>query len=1309
MPPELTVRTQADDDPLTPIGGGRWRADATMTRFQAVSPGLVERLGIPLSRWQEEAGLWYERVHPGDRDAVLRQRAQRHDHTAEYRFIAGDGRVLWLRESVRFAGDAVESTVLDVTSERRAQDLLAWQTAVLDKLASGAPLREALDAICLEAERRSEPGHAYSVLLVGADGKALRHGSAPSLPEAYNRAIDGLAIGPDVGSCGAAAHLRAPVVAEDIATDARWAAFRPLTSKLPYRACWSYPIVSAQGDLLGTWAVYRVRPGAPTPADIEIVSTATRLAAIAIDRDRSSRSTRVTEERFRLVARATNDTIWDWDLRTNDLWWNENFTSMFGYRLDEIETSIDSWTNRIHPEDLPRVKSSIHAAIEGTELTWHDEYRFRRKDGGYSLILDRGFIIRDDRGHAVRMVGSMMDLTERKAVQAELERTRHNLELILQNAGEGVYGVDAEGTTTFMNEAALKMLGLRQEEAVGRKLHDVIHHTHPNGARYHAVDCPIYQAAHGGPGASVKHEFFYHKDGTAIPVEYVTKPIHDGGRVVGAVTVFTDVRARRRAERELRESRERLDVALNAAQLGAWDLDLTTDKAVRSLRHDQIFGYATLQEEWGAERFFGHVVPEHREPVKAAFDEAFRNGRLTFECEIVRADGQRAWITAQGTVLYDGGKPVRMLGVVADITDRKRSDEALRESEARYRFLADNARDMITRSSPDGRLLYVSPAAKRILGYEPHELIGRVGMELVHPEDVERIRRERTEIVASDDARTVTLRFRRKDGSYVWLEAVAQAVHDPKTGALVELVGASRDVTERKRAEESLRQSEERLRAAITASSTGTFRWDIETSALEWDENLDRLFGLPPGKTARQLDQFTSLVHPDDRPAVLAALEKCVKEGSDFDLTFRVVWPDGSIHWLLDRGSMVRDAEGRPRYMTGACTDITARKQVEDELRYQRDLTQTIAENAGSALFMMDAKGYPIFLNDAASKLTGYASIDEIKDRPLHYAVHFRKPDGSPYPMEECPIDRANAEIKPLKNQREIFCRKDGTLFPVEYNVAPVVRGGQNLGVVLEVRDISERLATEEELRTRAEVLAKLTDKLARSNKELDQFAYITSHDLKAPLRGIANLSRWIEEDLASHITPSTREHLDLLRGRVNRMEALIDAILEYSRVGRVRTRPEPVDAGKLVDDIADLVAPPAGFSIRREGTLPVVVTEKTRLQQVMMNLITNAIKHHHDRPNGVVSVSAEDEGAFWRFRVKDNGPGIDPRFHEKIFVIFQTLEPRDKVEGTGIGLALVKKIVESYGGSVGIESAVGQGSTFHFTWPKTLPEEKDQ
>lgn len=264
----------------------------------------------------------------------------------------------------------------------------------------------------------------------------------------------------------------------------------------------------------------------------------------------------------------------------------------------------------------------------------------------------------------------------------------------------------------------------------------------------------------------------------------------------------------------------------------------------------------------------------------------------------------------------------------------------------------------------------------------------------------------------------------------------------------------------------------------------------------------------------------------------------------------------------------------------------------------------------------------------------------------------------------------------------------------------------QDMTLIEQARERERQLSREQAARHEAEIkaadLSRLTRELERRNRELDQFAYVASHDLKAPLRGIANLSGWLEEDLGDQLGHECRKHLELLRGRVQRMEALIDGLLAYSRVGRKKSRPEEVDVRRLLDEIIDLLAPGEGVDIAIAAGMPTFVTTRILLQQVFHNLIGNALKH--GRAEGSrIEIGAADAGEFYEFWVEDNGPGIAPRYRAKIWEIFQTLKARDKVEGTGIGLALVKKIVEQQGGTVDVESEPGRGARFFFLWPKYI------
>jgi signal transduction histidine kinase len=252
-------------------------------------------------------------------------------------------------------------------------------------------------------------------------------------------------------------------------------------------------------------------------------------------------------------------------------------------------------------------------------------------------------------------------------------------------------------------------------------------------------------------------------------------------------------------------------------------------------------------------------------------------------------------------------------------------------------------------------------------------------------------------------------------------------------------------------------------------------------------------------------------------------------------------------------------------------------------------------------------------------------------------------------------------------------------------------------------RTIDDLLNAERALEDKASEAAQANEELARSNCALDEFAYVASHDLRAPLRDIDNLAQWIAEDVGDSLPEKSMRHFRMLQGRIRRMENLLEDLLHYSRAGRVFGEPEQVDVRGLLHGVTELVGQKPGFSIEVQLRMPSIRTPKAPLEQIFRNLIGNALKHHH-QDSGTVRVTAADFGDFVEFAVVDDGPGIPEHLHERAFAMFQTLKPRDEVEGTGMGLALVKRLVEAHGGTIGIQSAAGEGAAFRFTWPKTWP-----
>jgi two-component system sensor kinase FixL len=367
--------------------------------------------------------------------------------------------------------------------------------------------------------------------------------------------------------------------------------------------------------------------------------------------------------------------------------------------------------------------------------------------------------------------------------------------------------------------------------------------------------------------------------------------------------------------------------------------------------------------------------------------------------------------------------------------------------------------------------------------------------------------------------------------------------------------------------------------------------------------------------------------------------------------------------------------------------DITLRKRAEAALQESEARMRAIVDTAVDAIVTIDERGAIERFNPAAERLFGY-SESEVAGKNVSMLM------PTPYhEMHDGYLARymQTGEKRIIGIGREVIGkRKDGTIFPMELAVAEMKLGERRMftGVV---RNITERKRAEEEN-------ARLMQEIRSANDELTSFAYVVSHDLKAPLRAIGSLADWLSTDYADKFDDEGKEHMRLLISRVHRMGGLIDGILQYSRVGRVKEAVVDVDLNRLVAEVVDLLSPPAHITVTIDKPLPNIKIEPTRIEQVFQNLISNAIKYM-DKPQGKIHIGFNGaDKDLWQFSVADNGPGIEQRHYERIFQLFQTLAPRDRVESTGVGLALVKKIVEMYGGQVTLESTPGVGSTFGFS-----------
>lgn len=534
--------------------------------------------------------------------------------------------------------------------------------------------------------------------------------------------------------------------------------------------------------------------------------------------------------------------------------------------------------------------------------------------------------------------------------------------------------------------------------------------------------------------------------------------------------------------------------------------------------------------------------------------------------------------------------------------------------------------------------------------------------------------------------------FVRPDGTFYPVAYTASPIVEggKPVGTIIEV----RDLSVEQRTEEELERVEERYR--FLAENIPAHVWTADAQG-KLDFVSDRTaayFGVEAAQLL--LDGWLSVIHPDDVARTVEAWTRSLTTGEPYEIEFRLRRGDGAYRWHLGRAAAQRGPDGEVVKWFGSNADIEDRRAVERErdralqvAEVERSRLQNVLMQAPAAVAMYQGPEYVITMaNPRWEQLTGET---EALGRPFDEV--FPEAVGT---EPRAALDHARASKEAVIGAAVPLTDAAGRDTFWNYVVQPILTPeGEVDGLLAHAVDVTDQVIARRQSEQRADELARLSAELRHTNEELDKFAYVASHDLKAPLRGIATLAAFIEEDCYDRLTEESRGHFQLLRGRVQRMQALIDGVLAYSRAARNRGAERRVTLESVVKESVDLLAPPEDVRLEIEP-LPRVEVDDVPFQQVVLNLLSNAVKHGR---GGTVRVRAGLTDAGLQVSVIDEGPGIAPQHHERIWELFQTLEGSD-AESTGVGLPVVRKIVESRGGRAWVESTEGQGATFHFTWP---------
>ena len=872
-------------------------------------------------------------------------------------------------------------------------------------------------------------------------------------------------------------------------------------------------------------------------------------------------------------------------------------------------------------------------------------------------------------------------IIERKQAEESLRKSEAQLRTIFGEAAIGIMLLDMNAKPLEVNHALLKMIGYSMEEFRSISYPDYVH---PDDL---ANDFEFFGEMVAGKRNDYRVEKrFIRKDGGLVWTNQTLSLIRDAeGNPQYLVILVEDISERRRAEEDVRR--------LSDAVRMSTDSIVVTDMRGKILDGNEasvrMYGTDNRADLIGM-KAFDIIAPEDRETAFEKMKEAIEKGYVSgLEYHILTRDGRTMLVEASTSVMRGSkGEPVGFVGVSRDITERKRMEEALQASEARYRLLAENVEDVILTNDTNLRTTYVSPSVTQLTGYSVEEAVAHMLEEAMSPASVEIIMKAFSEGMAAEEkgqkdlpkSRVLELELNRKDGSRVPVEMKVTALRDPE-GKLTGMISVTRDITERKKTEEALKVSEERYRLLV--ENANEFIVVAQDGVIKFfNSKVVGLLGYSRQELA--FKPFIEFIHPEDRQMVAERyLARLRGEELPDVYSFRVVSKTGEVRWV-EINAVVINWEGRPATLN-FLTDITERRESEEALKKSEEKLRLMFESINDGIVVTDLNGVIIDANEGAAKIGGFSSREAVLGRSAFELI-------TPRYHEEAAVNlQKTLGKRSFTNMEYTLIRADGSEYPGELSAALLEdASGNPVGFVGVVRDITERKSAEEEKRKLEEQL-----QLAGHLASVGELAAGVAHELNNPLAAILGFAQLLtaKEDLDE----ATKKDLGIIYRESQRATKITQNLLSFAR--RHEPEKQPVLLNEVIEKTLELGAHRLKVNnievvVDFASDLPKTMVDFFQMQQVFVNIINNAeqaMMEAHGR--GRLVVKTLRVGDMIRVSFADNGPGIPEENMKRVFDPFFTTKEVGK--GTGLGLSICYGLVEAHGGRIYAMSKPGQGATF--------------
>lgn len=1193
--------------------------------------------------------------------------------------------------------------------------LSAIDRTALEMITSGLPLPGVLDGLTRTIEARC-PGQLCSILLLDPSRKTLRHAAAPSLPDSYTQAIDGASIGSCAGSCGTAAYRGEPVIVEDIASDPLWSDYRELALRHGLRACWSTPIICKEGQVQGTFAAYYREPRSPSPRDLQVIERATHLAAIAIERQRAETERQVISEIIQGVNVSANlDECLQLIHRSlKKALYAENYfvalydrkSGMFNFPFfvdqfdaapprENLERSCTAYIFRtgrpmLIPQDVfEQLAEEDEVDLVGTPSpAWLGVPLKTPKETIGVLVLqhyeDRNAYTARDLEFLASVGAEIATAIDRRRAEEEVRAAEMKLRTLVEQLPAITYiaelGAAGRWTTVYISPQVQSSLGVSPREWMADP-ESWVKRLHPED-RDRVLGEEERTQRKGEPFHSeyrmVTHEGrvqWFHDEATVIR--------GPDGQPSGLLGVVHDITERKRLEQTLRMTQFSVDSASDAI---FW---LRSDSSFAYVNDAacQLLGYS--RAELLALNASG-VNPVHSQTAWPTYwAELQQRRKLTFEATLRAKDGRSIPVEISANYMTFEGQE-QNCSFVRDFSERKRAEEEIRNSAARITSILESITDAFFTLDKDWRFAYVNQQAEHLLQRSGKELLGKNIWQEFSPavgstfdQEYHRAAEQRSAVHFEEFYEPLA----------TWFEVHA---YPSSEGLSVYF----RDISERKRVEEHLRLQS----AALESAANSMVLTDREGAILWVNPAFTRLTGYTAQEAlGRNPRILKSGVHPK---SFYEEMWNTILGGRVWHGEVINQRKDGCRFTVESTITPVLNEGGEVNHFLNISQDVTERKLAEatvDRLKRQNEL---ILNSVGEGIFGLDLQGRTMFVNAAAARMMG-CTAEELIGRPMHESLHHSKPDGTPYPVEDCPVHATLRDGASHHVDNEVFWKKDGPNFPVEYTSTPIRdERDELLGAVVVFEDVAKQRLLETQLRQ------------AQKMEAVGQLAGGVAHDFNNLIGVILGYSEIILD------RPDADEKLlkqaEQIQKAGRSAASLTRQLLAFSR--KQVLEPRVVDVNAILGDISKMLQRLIGEDIRlvtvAGSKLGQVKVDPGQMEQVVLNLAVNA---RDAMPRGGVltietaNVVLDEEyvrqhpvsvaGRYVMLGVSDTGVGMNAETQSHIFEPFFTTKEQGK--GTGLGLATVYGIVKQSGGYIWVYSEVGVGTTFKIYLPQV--EEKSE